>query len=110
MEGFKKLLCLLSKKDENISRIIFKALLHFLNLKELRSNAKSDDFLSEYDSVAQKKIVHIILKYNLNFNFKEEITTIRGKVARIVSEIRKLILGEIERVFKQSSHVHQLKN
>ena len=59
MEGFKKLLRLLSKKDENISRIIFKALLHFLNLKDLRPMVKSEELFSEYDPVTQKKIVNM---------------------------------------------------
>jgi hypothetical protein len=56
-EGFKKLLHLLLKKDEEISEIICKALLHLLNIEN------SKGFLSSYTS-------NLVLEFE---NFEEKV-------------------------------------
>ena len=67
-EGFKKLLKLLIDKEENVSQIISKALLHFLsisNSKKFLENYTSElieDQKSDFEGVNYYKIIKIKIK------------------------------------------------
>jgi len=85
-EGFKKLFGLLSQKDEKMSKLVFTALLHFLDLKNDKQYSKNTELLlDELDQLGSNK--------------KEEIHNISSKLVNIAKELRKITFGEIDRLF-----------
>lgn len=82
-EGFSKLMHLLLDKDERVSRMISRALLHFLQI----DNSDESRLLNEMKGQIEEK---------------EEFNSIKTKIKKIALDFRKFTFSEIQRIFLQS--------
>ncbi|KAL4482270.1 hypothetical protein ABPG72_018051 [Tetrahymena utriculariae] len=84
-EGFSKLMKMLMDKDERVSRVISRALLHFLQI----DNSEESRLLNEMQGHIEEK---------------EEFNSIKKKIKKIALDFRKFTFNEIQRIFLQNDN------